>query len=159
MSGTMKQLLLAGLLMFLASMTPVLAQSRTVTTSSILPIRFVLSHPCSGEDIALSGELHLVSSVTLDASGGTHVEFQANFQGVSGVGLATGDRYQLNGERLHTSFNTSGAPPFEMTITSNAHLIGQGPDNNFLLHFLVHTTVNANGAVTAAIDELRVECS
>lgn len=158
MSGTMKQLLLAGLLMFLASMTPALAQSRTVTTSSILPIRFVLSHPCSGEDVALSGELHLVSNVTLDASGGTHVEFQANFQGVSGVGLATGDRYELVGERLHTSLNTSGAPPLEMSITTNAHVIGQGPGNNALLHFLVHTTVNADGTVTSQIDEVRVEC-
>ena len=41
---------------------------------------------------------------------------------------------------------------------NNFRIIGQGPGNNFLVHETFHVTINANGVVTATVDNFSVEC-
>jgi hypothetical protein len=79
-------------------------------------------------------------------------------QGAGGTGLVTGDTYNATGvTQEHDSLPLiNGAAEF--TFINNFRIIGQGPDNNFLVHQTVHQTVNANGDVTSTIVNQSVEC-
>jgi hypothetical protein len=119
--------------------------------------RFV---PCAnggaGEDVSVSGDIHIVFHVTLDGSGGAHVEEIHNPQGVSGTGLTTGAMYRgVRGTLLNSDNVRVGE---EHTSVLNQALIGQGPGNNLMLHEVSHFTVLADGTVTSFHDDFSLEC-
>lgn len=147
------------LLVTLAGPAPALAKAETFTVSERFPIDIVVFVPCAaggaGELVELSGDLHALFHVTLDGSGGFHAKSHFQPQGVSGTGLTTGDKYQGTGV---TQDQFNGKVGFEFTFVNNFRIIGQGPGNNFLVHENFHVTVNANGEVTAFVDNFRVEC-
>jgi hypothetical protein len=120
--------------------------------------RFV---PCAnggvGEDVFVSGDIHIVFHVTLDGSGGAHVVEVHNPEGVSGTGLTTGALYRGVGGTLLDASNVRVGE--EHTSVRNMMLIGQGPGNNLILHADFHVTVLADGTVTAFHDNLSMTCS
>jgi len=122
--------------------------------NTIVPVHFTVFNPCAGEAVELSGDAYLMAQVTTDAGGGTHVLTHFNYQGLIGRGLASGKKYRLSDADQSVS-NTLGPPPFELTVVITFKLIGQGPGNNFLIHFTGHVTVNANGEVTADVINAR----
>lgn len=134
-------------------------QATTTTESVITPVTIVAFVPCAngglGEHVALSGTLHTVTHVTLDGAGGTHVVTNTTQQGVSGVGLESGDTYQGPGG-TQNEFNAQVGE--EVTFVNNFSLIGQGPDNNFQLHFTLHFTANPDGTMTTFVDSFFLEC-
>jgi hypothetical protein len=115
--------------------------------------------PCAdggaGEIVVLSSNLHMLSHVTRDGSGGFHAKAHFQPQGIRGTGVNTGDKYQATGV---TQAHFNGKVGFEITFANNFRIIGQGPGNNFLVRENFHVTVNANGEVTAVVDNFRVEC-
>jgi hypothetical protein len=141
---------------------PAEAKATTVTTNEKIPLDMPVFVPCAnggvGEVVWLSGTLHLLSHATDDGSGGFHVSIHSQPQGVSGVGLDTGDKYQGTGV---TREDRNAKPPFpsESTYVNNFRIIGQGPGNNLLIHENVHMTVSANGEVTAEVDNFKAECT
>ncbi len=119
--------------------------------------RFV---PCAnggvGEDVFLSGDIHIVVHVTLDGHGGAHFDEIHNPQGVSGFGLTTGAKYRgVGGSPLDASNVRVGE---EHTSVRNLMIIGQGPGNNLVLHETFHITILADGRVTSFHDNLSLEC-
>lgn len=142
---------------------PLQAQATTATTSIRIPLPqpFQRVVPCAaggaGEIVDLSGMLHVLSHTTLDASGGFRASHQSNPEGVTGIGLTTGDIYRGTGV-TRRQINDEGTVGEERTVVNNFRLIGPGPDNNFLLHQTLNVTVNANGVVTAYVSNISVEC-
>jgi len=138
---------------------PVSAAAVSFTSSVSFPIDIVVFVPCAaggaGEDVALSGTLHDLLHVTFDGAGGAHVKFLDNPQGVRGVGLTTGLKYQATGV-TQEEFNVKVGE--QTTFVNNFRIIGQGPGNNFLIHENFHVTVNANGTLTAFVDNFRADC-
>ena len=140
---------------------PVFAKATTVTTSIKIPLPqpFQVFVPCAaggaGELVDLSGTLHVLFSTTLDGSGGFHTYAHFQPQGVIGTGLTTGDQYQGTGV---TQDHFNGTVGSEFTFVDNFRIIGHGPGNNFLVHETFHVTVNANGEVTAFVDNFSFEC-
>lgn len=134
--------------------------SSSFSSSVIVPINLGVFVPCAnggaGEFVSLSGNLHSLFHFTDDGAGGFHAMSENNPQGVSGTGSVTGDKYQATGVTL-SHFNTSGVP-FNQTFVNNFRIIGQGTDNNFLVHQTFHITVNAAGNLTALVDNFSVEC-
>jgi hypothetical protein len=127
-----------------------------VTTNTSIPVTLFVDIPCAGELVVLNGPLHILSTVTFDSAGGFHMVAHFQPQGISGLGQTTGAKYQATGE---TEFQTSAkALPFETSFVNNFKIIGQGPGNNLLIHENFHLTVNANGTVTAVIDNFSFEC-
>jgi len=127
-----------------------------VTTNTSIPITLVVDIPCAGELVVLNGPLHILISVTFDNAGGFHMVGHFQPQGISGLGQTTGAKYQATGE---TEFQTNAkAVPFETSFVNNFKIICQGPGNNLLIHENMHLTVNANGTVTAVIDNTSFEC-
>jgi hypothetical protein len=135
------------------------AAAQTVTTVEKIPVEGTVFVPCaadgSGEDVHLAGKVNSVFHVTLDNAGGAHVKVHQNDQGISGTGLTTGDKYQRTGA---TNFEFNSKVGEEQTLVFTFNFIGQGNGNNFLLHGTLHVTVNANGIVTADVDNISAEC-
>ena len=146
----------------LAPAKPSLSATAT-TTNSRFPITLVTFVPCVGSGgpqlVELSGELHDLFHVTISSSGRLSLKVHDQPQGVSGVGLTTGVKYQATGVTQEmTHQNQVTGFPFNETFVNNFRLIGQGPGNNFLIHDNLHVTVNADGTLTSYHDNFSVEC-
>jgi hypothetical protein len=120
-------------------------------TSTSIPLHAIRSNECNGELVELSGILHLVSHLLPDGSVLGHF----NYQNVTGIGLSSGIKYRVSAVdqvRLEA--------PFPSSIQSVRHfrLIANGAGDDVLVDAIFHITVNANGEVTAEIEELTTRC-
>ena len=139
----------------------VLAQAIAITTNDFVPFAQAVLVPCAnggaGEVVLISGTLHVQNHITIN---GNRVNLKIHFQpqGASGEGLTTGDKYNATGvsQEQDSLPITNGAAEF--TFINNFRIIGQGPNNNLLVHQTVHVTVNANGVVTTTVDNTNIEC-
>lgn len=156
-----RSILLIVTLILIASLgvVPVSAKATVFIDNVRVPIDIFVFVPCAaggaGEEVILSGTLHLLSHTTFDNRGGFHAKFHAQPQGVTGLGLTTGDTYQGTGVTQDQFNGTVGS---EFTFVNNFNIIGQGPGNNAMIHETFHVTVNANGQVTAVVDNFRATC-
>lgn len=130
-----------------------------VIDNESIPIELYVYVPCAadgaGEVVHLSGDLHVLFALTFDGAGGVHVKSHYQPQGLSGEGLTTGVSYHGVGV---TQDEYNAKVGYEETFINNFRIIGQGPGNNYLIHQNFHVTVNANGTVTASVDNFSVEC-
>ena len=131
-------------------------QAATVTNDIHVPVSGTAVSDCpGGESVDFSGSAHLLFHVTINSDGGESADFHINSQGVSGIGEISGAKYQIP-EEVH--INTNGHVGVVTTTTLSEKLIGQGPDNNEVMHMTFHVTVNANGTVTASVDNFFIKC-
>ncbi len=129
----------------------------TSTVNLSVPTAFEVVAPCGGESVALSGDLHILIHQTVNGNNvvlKTHVQPQ----GISGVGLVSGDSYHSTGVTQETVAGSFKNGRFVDTFVNNFRIIGQGTGNNLLVHETFHLTVNANGDVTALVDNFSAEC-
>src|SRR5215813_14493898 len=145
-------------LLFLLSGLPTNA---AVDTNMSFPVTISVFIPCAaggvGEVVTLNGNLHVLISTTVN---GNHISSDMHFQpqGITGVGSVSGDKYQGTGiTRFSFEADVAGFP-FIQTMVNNFKIIGQGSDDKFLVHENLHVTVNANGTVTASVDNFSAEC-
>jgi hypothetical protein len=133
----------------------------TETTNLQVPVNILVFVPCAnngaGETVLLTGDLHVLMHVTESSSGNFHVKVHFQPMGISGEGAVTGDQYHGTGV-TQEEFNVNGPLPSTDTFINNFRIIGQGPGNNFLVHQTFHITINANGEVTAFVDNFKSEC-
>ena len=122
------------------------------------PISFTIADTCTGEDIAVVGELHFLAHVTSTPNGKLFTIDQAAFEGVTGTGLTSGLTYRALGASMQRS-NLSGGPfPNDHTYIVREQFILPGAGNNFAFFFTAHLTIDANGVAHAAFDNLKSEC-
>jgi hypothetical protein len=130
-----------------------------VTSNTSVPLDIGVFVPCAnggaGDVVNLSGNLHILATTTFDASGGAHGTLLFNPQNVSGTGTVSGAAYRGTGETL-TTFNVAAGAVF--TFTNNFRIVGTGGAPTFAVHENVVLVVNANGTVTASVDNFRVTC-
>jgi len=135
------------------------AAATTITSNSKFDVDIFVFVPCAnggaGEFVELSGSLHDLFHVTDTGKGKFILHFHDNPQGVVGTGLNTGDKYQGTGVTRGTLVLAAGVT---QTFVNNFKIIGQGTDNNFLVHENFHITVNPDGTVTALHDNFSIEC-
>lgn len=48
--------------------------------------------------------------------------------------------------------------PLDVRFVHNFRVVGQGPDNNLLVHENLYMTVNPNGALTSFVGNLSLTC-
>jgi hypothetical protein len=134
-------------------------QAQTSTNNDTIPFDANFFVPCAaggaGEIVALSGQLHVLIHVTVNDVGGTNIKTHFQPQGISGVGLITGDTYRGTGVTQDQESNTGAT---EFTAVNNVNLIGPGPGNNLLVHQLIHITINPNGELTAVVVNSNIDC-
>jgi hypothetical protein len=150
-------LALAGALFLFFVASPV---SAGVILNTAVAFEQVVDVPCadggSGEDVLVSGFLHVLVTATADAKGSVHNTTHFQPFGVAGTGLTTGDVYRATG--LTRDEANGLEAPFEFTFVNNFRIIGPGKGNNLLVHELFHVTINALGETTVLVDHLSSEC-
>ena len=120
-------------------------------TSTTIPLHAIRSGDCTGEDVQLSGTIHLVSQTQRDGSEVGHF----NYQNVSGVGLTSATTYRVS---TVDTFRLEAPFPSDIHSVRSFHLIGQGKEDNLLVRALFHITVDANGEVRVSIEDLSTQC-
>ena len=128
------------------------ALAATVANVTI-PISGTVLNPCNGEAVAFSGTDHFTARVTLDNGGGFHLGLHDNIH-VTAIG-DQGNTYVGNQE---DNFVFNGKVGEEETNQLTFSEISNGSAPNFIVHALFHITVNANGNVTAFVDNFTAEC-
>jgi hypothetical protein len=130
--------------------------SAGVIANVAIPFEQVIDIPCFGEDVLLTGFLHVLVTETADAKDGLHTTIHFQPMGAVGTGLTTGDVYRATGITRNA---VSGLEvPFYATFVNNFRIIGPGKGNNLLVHEVFHMTVNPLGEVTAFVVLVDAEC-
>jgi hypothetical protein len=152
------------IMMFLVAALAILTgpANAAIQVNESIPITLSVFVPCAaggaGEIVDLSGPLHVLITFTIS---GNNVSGRQQFQpqGISGTGETTGLSYQATGLTA-TSFTSSlQNGQANMTFINRFDIIGQGPNNNFVVHETAHITINADGTVTVNFDNFTVECN
>lgn len=79
---------------FMTSMTPAPARAE-VLLNERMPVSITFFDECTGEEIQIIGEIHLMGSITTTKDGRTRRHAHANLHG-TGVGLTSGNEYVIN---------------------------------------------------------------
>ena len=155
-----KLMVLAALVSTLCFAVSGVARAEVISNTDV-PIVLDVFVPCAnggaGENVHFEGTLHVLMSLTIN---GNHVSGKAHFQpqGLNGVGGVTGDKYQATGvTQGEFSDNLINGQATE-TFVNNFRIIGQGPGNNATVHENAHITINANGILTATVDNFSADC-
>jgi hypothetical protein len=150
--------ILVALAWLLVGVVPVYAQATTVRETVTEPLDLVLFNECTGEAVALTGELRITTKTTIDADGGTHATFHLVPQDVQGVGLESEIEYRgVGGARIHFNADADEVPSI-FTATALFNLVTQGGSDNLQVKYRFHVTVNATGEVTAEVSDFIIRC-
>lgn len=144
-------------LVALLSLVMITAGQGAVTMNTQLPVSFTFFNLCTGEDVAVSGTAHIVSTSTAtdnNLSGTLHSNLTA-----SGIGLTSGLEYResvVANFPLETSLINGQAV---QTFVGRITIVAPGARNNQTSPIFMHTTMNANGEITSLEVEVpTVEC-
>jgi hypothetical protein len=130
-------------------------QAATFTDNSTVPIDFIATS-CTGEQVIISGESHVLIHATGTPSGHgtfkTHIQFQLSGESASGT------RYVVNETVNGTETRDADFLPSTFTSVGHLNVISQGGGDNLSVRTVIHTTVNANGEITSTTFEFTTEC-
>jgi hypothetical protein len=141
---------------------PSFAKAEATTSSMVVPLDQLAFVPCAadgaGELVMLSGSLHVLSHVTENGN-----RFRAvshfNPQKVTGTGMTTGTVYQGTGVSRETFSGSFTNGQYTETFIDNFRLIAKAGAESLKIHETFHVTVNANGEVTAVVEQYSADCS
>ena len=119
-----------------------------------LPFLILETNACNGESITIEGTINILFKQASTPSGNFHVTVHSNIHG-QGKG-DQGNQYVVN--EISNDHFTTNNPQFENTFNVPIRVISKGAAPNFLIHALIHVTVNANGDATATISVFDTEC-
>ena len=133
--------------------------AQAITDNGSIPFDLYVNISCAnggaGEDVVLSGNLHVLTHLTVSAAGTATIKTHFQPQDMTGLGPVTGDKYRATGgtqDILHLAVGET------YTLVNNFRIIGQRTGNNFLVHETFHYTFNANGTLTVVHDNVSTEC-
>jgi hypothetical protein len=130
--------------------------AQAATTTTTVPFSTVIT-ACNGDPIQLSGSLLFVSTTTTNSAGGFTSSTHAQPQGVSGTDLVTGTRYLGTGLTRDLLVVTAGGT-ITATDINRFHIQATGGAESYEVSETVHITFNANGTVTAFVDNFSPAC-
>jgi len=112
-------------------------------------------NPCgnggAGETVVVSGFLHATIHFTLPADGsGTFVQ-QFNYNDLTGVGLTTGDTYNLVGSYKWVTTYHPGDQPKTESFVATTLFVGRGRTPSFIAHTTMKARYDEDGNLLADI--------
>ena len=142
-----------------------LSKSANGTETFIIPWELRYLIPCAnggaGEFVNFTGTLHVVLHSSIDANGVEHFKLLRHPRQCRGIGETTGDVYlALGGTKWVNAQNPPDYLEMDQTASwvNTANFIGKGSGGKFIVHWTRHVTLNANGEMTAWIDNTHIEC-
>jgi hypothetical protein len=124
------------------------------------PFTATVSASCNGEPVLVTGTMNVVSQAQDNPSDNVHFRSHTNLQGVSGIGLVSGDRYHLT-QSFNATYNYEAfldPPRFETTQIFRYRLVGPHPNNNTWFNIGVHTTITPDGRIASMWTEVEGRC-
>jgi hypothetical protein len=149
----MKKLLVL-LITVAAVAMPIVAQASATTERVPFDANVIA---CNGDVIHISGTLLQIFTETTTPSGGFIVSSHFQPQGIMGVDLTTGTRYVATGLTRDIQV-VSPAGGFTETFVNRFHIQATKGAESFIVSEVSHITVNANGDVTAFVDNFSSTC-
>jgi hypothetical protein len=134
-----------------------LAEGRASVTQSNERFTFVGATVagCNDETLVADFTVHTVSTIVINRNSAT-VRFHENAHATA-IGSA-GNEYVVAGIANTTITNHEPDGGFQFTVTNPLHNVSKGSADNLLVTAVTHTTVNANGEVTAETTHLETRC-
>ena len=135
--------------------------AQTQNSIELAPYASTLFIPCAnggaGEDVTLTGTIKIVRQEMYNNQRFTFI-LHAVPQGVTGVGLSTGDNFTAIGGSQETVTGTiEYGGQYSATYIQQMRFTGQGI--SFIVKYKFHVTVNSNGEISTRIDEEKIECN
>ena len=152
---TTMMLLVAGLAISFVPANAAVTANFTTDIDVFFPV--VCPNGLPGETIELTGPLHVLVLFTINDNN-VSGKIQHQPEGVTGVGLTTGDQYRGTGVTETTFTMSLQNGQANMNFVNNFRLIGQGKAINYLVHEDMHLTINADGTTTANFDHFSIDC-
>ena len=130
--------------------------AQTTVTEQQVPVAQLIFTPCANELVAVSGEAHLHSVLTVTPNG-IGMESGFNYSNIKGVGQNTGISYVVTGAN-QVSFHTSPVSGvISYTIPGELKLISWR--GMFFVSFLEKMSLDiATGTITVMFDNFRARC-
>jgi hypothetical protein len=131
-----------------------------VQENDIVPMDQLVEINCNGDSVPedvleLVGDLHVLTTQTVDKAGGVHTTVHFQPVNVSAVGELTGDTYRAVG--LTRESVTLKGDNVSDTYVNNFYMIGQRSGIKYLVHETFHLTI-VNGNVVVSFDHSDVRC-
>jgi hypothetical protein len=156
MKSTIKLLVASAAAIILCGwQTSAFAAASTVTTVANFPVSFEVTG-CNGDTVTLTGSLNLLAHVSQSNSGNFNLEVNTDSQGLSGTGVPSGTQYQAN-TNSHVMLNVAAGET--STTTDKFVLIAKGKNPDLITTMTMHYTINAEGTLTASVENFSVKCT
>ena len=131
--------------------------AQAATINEQIPIEFDNVNPCTGEPFHYSQIWHIVAHTDIDPFGEEYVTSQhVNSTQTDGVGLVTGDHYEVNQISNTMDHPFNAAHPFTGVV--QFHVIDTGKGDDFFIDETLHETINANGEISVFHESGNVRC-
>jgi hypothetical protein len=155
MNARLRQFVAVGAVALAFGMGSVTAREEAVTF--VLPLPAEMTNPCNGEPIAMTGGRTLeVTRVDTSSNGGFHFLSKTTTNG-RGTGLLGGTYTVLDVQNFE--FDVNGGNDQSETSFVVASLVNAPvTTQDFILHSVVHITVNALGVPTSVVDNTEARC-
>jgi hypothetical protein len=124
----------------------------SVVTNVDIPVSGVVFNPCNGENVFFNGVDHFTAHLTISGIG-FHLDTHDNIHVT-----ATGDQGNSYEGNQEDNSETNGRVGAEQTVMLVFREISKGSAPNFEVHTLLHVTVNADGTVTAFVNNFTSVC-
>ena len=135
-----------------------MSQAYAVEVNQKIPYSQLIPVLCTGESVLFTGTQHIVIDYNIKKSGRLEFIYHSNLMGISGVGVTSGEKYQIaEVNKENRGMNTTDGYPAVFTIVHNLNILGLRLGNVYMVRMLFHCTLNANGEITTEIDNFTVE--
>jgi hypothetical protein len=144
--------------MVLGLVLPATASAETTRTTIHIPL-MELHNLCYGaEPVALSGDLRMTTTTTIDSRGGYMVRSSSAANNLQGQGLVS--RLGYEGDDGEDSYGYYAAPPYPSTmrVTHYTRLVPKGPAPSMYLVFEINETTFGNGSVVPTLNRTYLTC-
>jgi len=130
------------------------------TTDEIVPYDQTLFVPCgnggAGEEVALTGSLKIFEDIIYNNHGFT-LNYHVIAQGITGVGLSTGEKFQASGGNkgaITGEFGEEGR--YSRVFIQQLRIIGQ--NSVFKVTYKTKITITPDGKITTSIEDETIDC-
>lgn len=111
---------------------------------------------CNGDRVEVDVTFHVLTAVTFDQAGGSHVKLHRNVSG-QGTNPVTGDEYVVS--QVRNEHFDLGPGATEHTTIFRFTLMGKGQVPNESVHSNFHFTITPDGDVSSNHNNFMIKCS
>jgi hypothetical protein len=133
--------------------------ARVISNVESVPFERTLFVSCAndgaGEDVLLTGKIMIVDQIIFNDHRFT-LTYHTNPQGVTGLGLSTGEKFIASGGSNGTITGAFENDQFAGGYIEQTRIIGQR--STFIVNYKFHVTITSDGKITSSISKEKVVC-